>query len=169
MIRPALVAILLIVTVLLTVSGPLHAESADKVQARAYQLKAAFLYKFTRFADWTSREDRPAKPILICIQEPDPFGNSIDRIAQINDPLNEEVTIARVQSVEAMRPCHILYLRPSEDLPVTLSNITGLGIMTVSDAKDFARQGGIVELYDDRVNVFFKINQHRAKEVIKTE
>jgi hypothetical protein len=37
--------------------------------------------------------------------------------------------------------------------------------VTVSDIQDFAKVGGIIELYEDGVNISFIINQRKAQEL----
>jgi len=150
---------LLMLLMAVVVLGPMPAR-AQAEQAREYQIKAAFIYNFFKFIDWpeTPLSDTP-DTISICILGKDPFG---DIFAPIEGKTvkNKKLAIKRVSSPGEIGSCQILFVCPSEQerLGPILASTCGKSILTVSDIKDFARQGGMVGFFSAENTVGFAIN-----------
>ena len=138
---------------------------AQAGQAREYKIKAAFMYNFFKFIDWpeTPLSDTP-DTITICILGKDPFGDIFAPI-EGKSVKNKKLVIKRVSSPGEIGSCHILFICPSEQerLGAILAATCGNSILTVSDIKDFARQGGMVGFTSEENTVRFAINLKAAE------
>lgn len=129
-----------------------------------YEIKAAFLYNFTKFVDWPSPEDPyNGKPFTIGILGEDPFGPALEAIAkeQID---GRPVKICHFRKFEALDTCQVLYISRSEQrkLPTILRKLAERPVLTVSDIPEFARQGGMIGFVMQGRNVRFEINYKKA-------
>lgn len=140
--------------------------SADTSRSLEYKVKAAYLYNFAKFIDWPKDvlNGSGKQTINYCIYGNDPFGHTIGLIK------NKTVKGHRVQVRYIKRggdfgACHVLYL--SEINPQVLQIIASLKhspILTVSDANQFAADGGCIGLTISAGKVRFNINAQAIKQ-----
>jgi hypothetical protein len=69
-------------------------------------------------------------------------------------------------SIKEIGQCHILFVNvPGEaQLKETLALVKGRHVLTVSDAPDFIKRGGLVRFIKENNKIRFQINQDAAKE-----
>jgi hypothetical protein len=80
-----------------------------------YQVKAAFLYNFSRFVDWPSGSfAQSGSPLVIGVVGQDPFGSSLDKVTDGKTVDGRNIIIRRFRRVSDMEPCHILFISDSE-------------------------------------------------------
>jgi len=137
---------------------------AEPPPSREYLIKAAFLYKFTRFVDWPAKafpNDRA--PLVICILGKDRFGVALETIKD-KKVGGRKLVIQRLARPEDLKQCHVLFVSTSEEkrLPNILNAIEGKAILTVSDMRGFAQRGGIINLVTVKKKIRFEINVDAA-------
>ncbi|MCC7261877.1 MAG: YfiR family protein [Candidatus Latescibacteria bacterium] len=153
---------ILALMVLLWWSGPSPAAEGPS----EYQVKAAFLYKFARFIEWpaTSFADT-ASALVIGILGDDPFGPMLDQAIAGKLVQGRPLQILRLDHLDQVPRCHILFVGRQRD-PKTaqiLSLVGGHPVLSVGEADDFARAGGVIHLLVDDQRVFFEINTEAAQ------
>jgi hypothetical protein len=140
-------------------------------QAREFDLKAAFLYRFVQFISWP--EDAfpdEQSPFVIGILGPDPFGGSLDAILEGERVGSRPIVLERYQSLEEIATCHLLYV--SEDMRAdALDPERGLrrrGLLTVGDSGSFAEGGGTIAFDGnaDRINLVINTKSGREAGVV---
>lgn len=132
--------------------------------SREYLIKAAFLYKFAKFVDWPAKAFRNDRaPLTICILGKEPFGAALENIKD-KKVKGRKLVIQRLARLEDLKQCHVLFISESEEkrLPKILRAIKGKAILTVSDMKEFARRGGIIDLVTVKKKIRFEINVDAA-------
>lgn len=132
-----------------------------------YQVKAAFIFNFTKFTDWpTNASAPPNTPIVIGIVGQDPFGNTLDDVVSGESVRGRPLVVKRLRVEEDLRSCHLLFISRSEKdrLPALLSRLKGSPVLTVGDFDGFANQGGMVNLLLIQKSVKIDINQAAAEE-----
>ena len=173
-----------VVLVLALVPAPPAVEvRADSAQSREYQIKAAFLYNFTKFVDWPERKvDDSTEPITIGIIGKNPFG---DAFASLKDKQvrsrglvirwfkgfyefkesSEESKTELGLKIEALRQCDLLFICSSENknLSEIISSVKNHDVLTVGDMKGFLEAGGIINFLTEDEKVRFEINITAAK------
>jgi hypothetical protein len=130
-----------------------------------YEIKAAFLFNFTKFVEWpaTSFADTKA-PIVLGIIGKDPFGRSLDGLVEGQLVQGRGIIVRRERPGEYLRSSQIVFIESSEKdhVPQILASLQGLSVLTVSDIQGFAESGGIIQfvIEDDRVR--FVVNLEAA-------
>lgn len=131
-----------------------------------YQVKAVFLFNFTQFVEWP--EDtfaRPNSPLVIGVLGEDPFGTYLDETIAGEKIDGHPLTVRRYHNVQQVKNCHILFvnLPKTEQLAQALTELKGQNILTVSDAANFIRQGGIVQFITENKKIRIQINPETAR------
>lgn len=132
-----------------------------------YQVKAAFLYNFTKFTEWPASAFTSSNaPLVIGIVGEDPFGPMLDDFVSGESVRGRPLTVKRLTAGEEMRNCHVLFISRSEKerLPALLSRLKGSPVLIVGDFNGFAQQGGMVNLLLVNKTVKMEINQTPAGE-----
>jgi hypothetical protein len=155
-----LTAPLILLTALLAVPGTAGAEAA----APEYDVKAAFLYNFTKFVEWPSSAFHDdSSSLRLCVLGEDPFGESLETVAE-EAVDGRTLTVVRTGWMSDPAGCQILFISRSESkrLPRILAAVQGAPVLTVSDVDGFLEQGGIINFLLQGSKVRFEINQQRA-------
>ncbi len=134
----------------------LGATQAQSPTAEEYQIKAAFLYNFAKFVEWpASSFHDEAAPFQICVMGRDPFGEGLLNITREKTVNGRKFEVDTIADLEHARTCHILFVAASVKMPMQqiIEGLHGASVLTVSDTKGFAEQGGMINfvLQDDRV------------------
>ena len=143
------------------------ATAADNAGLAEYQVKAAYLYNFTKFTDWPDSAFASADaPLVIGVVGEDPFGKVLDAIVGSDAVRGHPLIVKRLRTGDDLRGCHVLFISRSEKdrLSELLQTLKGVPVLTVSDLGDFANQGGMVNLVLIRENVKLEINQAAAEQ-----
>lgn len=135
------------------------AQIASAQAFNEYQIKAAFLFNFAQFVDW-SRASMNGGEFVIGVLGDDPFKNSLDDTVRGESIDARPFVIKRYRSVRDAIDCQILFVSGSEarQLPNILDALRNRSMLTVSDADDFARRGGMVQFITENKRIKFMIN-----------
>lgn len=144
---------LFLLATLLATSGAIKA--ADELETK---VKAAYIFNFTKFVEWIgfSRDT-----LNICV-----LGNNA--IAEILQDLASRNTGRKIrvepEQMADLTQCQILYIDSSENTFSDLfDKVRGAKVLTVSDAKSFAKNGGIIGFYNYEGKVKLEINPQLAQ------
>ena len=130
-----------------------------------YQVKATFLYNFSKLTEWPSETfSENAAELVIGIVGEDPFGGAIDKLAADERQHGRKLVIKRLRWDQELKPCHVLFVSRSEKkhLRAILANVDGAGVLTVSEIEGFAASGGMIEFVFDDNRIRFDINREAA-------
>jgi hypothetical protein len=156
---------MLVLAVPLLLAGP--PVRAQGVVATEYAVKAAFLFQFPRFMKWPESAGGPAPdPVTLCVVGDDPFGPALDELgARGAEGLAEGVRV-RVRHVDQLKGtgCHIAFISNGERgrLAAHLAAAAKAHVVTVSDLRNFAEDGGVIQFVLDDGRVRFRINRDAA-------
>jgi hypothetical protein len=131
-----------------------------------YQLKAVFLFNFAQFVEWpASAFPTPDAPLIIGVLGEDPFGHFLDEMVRGESVNSHRLVVQRFRHVEDITACHILYVsRPEEEhLDQVLRGLKGRTVLTVGDADNFARRGGMIVFVTDNKRIRLRINLAAAE------
>lgn len=155
-----------VVVCLALLAGPLSAGAGEGVGE--YQVKAAFLYNFSKFVEWPAKAfPAPNSPIRFAVVGEDPFGAELDRALEGKVVGGRPLVLQRFGSATAdLRRCHIVFISSSEArrLPDLLELLRGAPVLTVSEMEPFVRAGGVIRLTEDDRHVRFEINVQAAEQ-----
>jgi hypothetical protein len=132
--------------------------------AEEYEVKAAFIYNFTKFVEWPAAADSQA--FAICILGDDPFQSSIDRLTSGKAVGNRPVQVRRLKEGAEGRQCQIVFVGASERAKASrlLDAVRGTSVLTVGESVEFLRMGGMFHLSmaDNHVSVVINTSATEA-------
>src|SRR6266852_4836748 len=80
------------------------ADATSVASAREYEIKAAFLYNFTKFIEWPAQSFVDAgAPIVIGVLGDSPCAEALERLAKDHKVNGRAIVVRRVESVEEVR------------------------------------------------------------------
>ncbi len=156
-------AILLIAScIYLGVAVNAYAESAS---IREYQIKAAFLYNFTKFVEWPADKftDENA-PMILCVIGVDPFGPTLEHAVRGRKIKGRAIIVKRKIGINGLKRCHVLFVSSSEreNIRDIVASLAGASVLTTGDMDRFANLGGIINLLKRGNKIRFEINSSAA-------
>src|SRR5258706_1887252 len=156
-------AVALALVVLLT-SHASSAAGAGEVAAGEYQIKAAFLQHFAKFAQWPPNVLPVDAPLVIALVGDDPFGRAIDDVIAGKHANGHSIIIRRLRWNDSFAGCHIVYIGSSElqHVGTILDAAHAYSILTVADLDRFAEHGGMIGLVMAQNRVRFDVNPSAA-------
>ncbi len=155
---PVIIATMLIG---ISASGSLFAGSHKE-----YQLKAAYIYNFSKFVTWPPWAfSNRNQPFAICVLGQDPFGNLLEVLSR-KRVKKREIIVRRPGSAKQAKGCHILFVSHSvaSRWPAILEEISDNPILTVGDTSGFAQEGGMINFYRAGNKIRFEINREMLEE-----
>lgn len=136
--------------------------SAD---SSGYKVKAAYLYQFTKFAQWpVGFFKHKDAPIRICVLGRNPFGEILNNFSTKKSQ-DRPITIEFLSSLEQASFCHLVFISQSEEKRLTqiLKHLKHVPVLTVSDMDDFSRRGGMIGFVPKQRKVGIEINVQSSK------
>lgn len=148
--------LLLLALLLLSTAGVWAAVGHDEAQVRA-----AFLYNFLKFCTWPAAA--PAAPLVIGSYGRPPDG----ALAAVAGKTvgRRVVAVRQVDSLLEAGSCQLLFIPAGKrrQLPQLLQGLAGKPVLTVSEAADFARLGGMIGLLRSGPRLRFEVNLEAAR------
>jgi hypothetical protein len=128
-----------------------------------YEVKAAFLYNFTKFVDWPNLPKSDA--FSICILGDDPFSGSLDQLVKTKTAYNRQIQIRKIKEPAEARQCQIVFVRREEDAKAAklVEAVRGAQVLTVSDSGRFTKIGGMIGLSMREGHVSVGVNLARVE------
>ncbi len=129
-------------------------------------VKAAYLYNFTRFVDWPVARGGARDAFRICAVAEPAFIQVLDRTLENESVQGVRLVRVEPQTVEQARSCQILYVgRGAADRGLRLvAGVRQAPVLTVSDAPRFLDQGGMIAFVLDGTHLRFDVSNRAATE-----
>jgi hypothetical protein len=148
----ALIPLVLMVVVLAASAQP---------AGTGYDVKAAYLFNFGKFlrVSGVAAADRRST-FDICTLGHDPIGHFLDDVVANQSIDGRPVRAVRIGDAYAVKGCDIVFISPDEGdgIPLDLDAIGKADVLTVSDAPDFLKYGGMIQFVDEGNRVRFAVN-----------
>jgi hypothetical protein len=125
------------------------ASESDNSVASEYEVKAVFLYNFTRFVEWPANAFASSNaPLVIAILGNDPFGAVLDNAVRNEVIRNHPLVVKRFRGGDPVPECHILFICRSEKerLDEILEKLQRAPVLTVADFNRAAERGAMINL-----------------------
>jgi hypothetical protein len=145
----------------------------DDSRTLEMQVQAAFLVNFLRYTEWPAdRVGNPADPYVITVIGDGAATDTLRRLTDVVPPVGgRRIEVQRIEfppgadaTVRAgisqrLRRSHLVYVHDTgEPVEAILGDLSGQPVLTVSDRRDFARQGGMLELQRRGGRIVFDAN-----------
>ena len=134
--------------------------------AAEQQVKAAFIYNFTRFLDWPAEAYSSTEaPFVIGVLGNDPVSTYLNDLVQDEMLGQHHIIIQRFTDIKQVDACNILFISSDEarKSSTQISTINRKGILTVSDVPEFCKWGGVIRFYKEGNKLRLQINPAEAK------
>lgn len=139
------------------------AETPGKEQ----QLKAAFIYNFTKFVDWpTNRITTKDTPLTIGVLGKNPFGDELSSVVQGRTINGRSYVVKVLASVSEAAQVDLLFVPRGQEslLNDQLPVLQGAGVLTVGESEAFAKLGGTINFFITEADQLrFEINLDEAE------
>lgn len=167
-----------VTNVLRRLAGPLSAAflgaalvcaspSAAAQAPRAFEVKAAFLSNFAKFAEWPPDILADGAPITFCVMGDAEVAGALEKLVKSRPASGHPLKVLRLKvdvlsrgKESTVRACHLLYASgiDAKLWPELLGAIEGKPVFSVSDSDGFAERGGMAALYVEVHRMRFAIN-----------
>jgi len=139
----------------------------DSPVSKEYQVKAAFLYSFTKFIEWPpNRFDTPDSPIVIGIFGKNPFGQEFAKLIEKRKVNGRSFVVKLIYSAPEIASVHLLFVPNGEEIRLvekTLDLIDSPGTLTVGESDQFSALGGGITFVAEEDKVRFRINREATE------
>jgi YfiR/HmsC-like len=131
-----------------------------------YQVKAVFLYNFSHFVAWPTREPAtPIRPFTICVLGADPFERNLDEAVRGEHVAERSLLVRRIREPAEAVDCEILFIARSEgnDLDKVLTAVAHRTVLTVSELDGAAQRGVMIQFVNENNKIRLRINDDSAR------
>jgi YfiR/HmsC-like len=135
------------------VAGAAMAQSKDQES----DLKAVFIYNFTKYIEWENggSENR----FIIGILGQSPLESSIGEIAKTNLAKNKKIVLKQFNRPEDISYCNILFIPHGSPVPLqSVLEKVDKGVLIISEEPGLARQGTAINFVLSNDKLKFEIN-----------
>ena len=134
----------------------------DHHVAGEYEIKAAFVYRFTHFTEWPADAFKDGDaPIVVALVGEDPFGGALEHAVADKVVNGRRLEYRHYPNAKALDRCHVLFVSGSErqQLARILADARAFGALTVGDSDEFTRDGGMIRFMREDNKVRFEIHR----------
>ena len=135
--------------------------------SRADRIRAALVFKITKFVSWPDLGPSAAEPLRFCSVGPSPVAEALAS-GVIGRSVGDRPAVFEMippDSPGALLRCHVVYFsgQLGGSVDDILRSLRKHPILTVSDRADFARGGGAIALVRGNNRITFEINLASAR------
>jgi hypothetical protein len=139
--------------------------AADEADVRREtQLKSAYLLNFVKFVEWPRAA--PSEPLTVCFLGAPSMREILEVGIESKRVGTRPLAVRQIADSGKTDGCDVFYVEEKWALTVQITaREPRPPILTVSDAKEFTRNGGIIEFFTEANRLRFNINvdnAHRA-------
>jgi hypothetical protein len=123
-------------------------------------VKATFLYNFTKFIEWPPSPGSEGTPFRLCVLADPEFTRAVDRTIAGESVGGRRLERIEPASVDDVRRCAILYVGPTQLTRASrfLMAARQLPVLTVGEGSQFLDQGGAIGFVLENNRVRFDIS-----------
>lgn len=130
--------------------------AAQGAEAPEASVKAAFIFKFAGYIEWTaSAFPAPDTPLVIGVIGADEVAAELERIVPGRNVAGHPVVVRRVKQGEALRGMQMLFIGRAEApaQPALLRAAQSQGVLAITESAKALEQGSAINfvVYDNRV------------------
>jgi hypothetical protein len=136
--------------------------AADPTPAsREYEIKAAFIYNFTKFVEWPPQSFPPGtEPIVIAVLGDSPCAAALEDLTKGRKVNGHAILVKRVESKEDAGAAQVLFVGSQAEARFDRIEpaIAAAPVLTVGESPQFAATGGAINFVMQGDKVRFEIN-----------
>jgi hypothetical protein len=151
---------------LLAALGPAQV-GAKLPSAKEYELKAAYLFNFTRFTSWpASSFAGDTAPLVIGILGNQNIAAALEQLVKSHVVNGHRVDVRTVPSIQDTDGLHVLFVDVSHDKQLGSDPggpLSKPGLLTVGESDRFLAAGGTIRLLVEGNRLLFEVNGAAAQ------
>lgn len=134
-------------------------------KAGEYEVKAAFLYNFSKFVTWPEEDAELVRPFVIGVLGHDSLAALVADVVRGKFVKGRPLLARRFATPSETSGCDLLFLGQSEErrFRVVLGVLKGHTVLTVGDWPGFARSGGMIGFVSQNDKIGFEVNPEAAR------
>ncbi|MGB7764954.1 MAG: YfiR family protein, partial [Candidatus Acidiferrales bacterium] len=135
-------------------------------KADEYRLKAAFLFHFAQLVDWPPGAfASDSDPVTLCTVGEDPFHGDLDAAVEGKSIGARPLRVRHFKQPQDIRGCQLLFVgnRDSANVSALFAALKDSPVLTVGEADDFVKQGGMIGFFIENDKIRFDINLQSAE------
>lgn len=140
---------------------------AHSAEIQEQQVKAAFLYNFSRFVTWPDRGSPDSQnPVQYCILGTNQVDQLLESTVAGKRDKRKIIDLKRLNNLSEIDGCELVYIADNSNIPLQdiFTAVKDRAIVTVSNMADFAENGGMISLSQKNKRIHVTINIDVVKE-----
>lgn len=125
---------------------------------KEYNLKAAFIYNFTRFIEWDTLNNYDE--FIIGVINSSPITKAFEDIARTKTVNNKKIVIRHFYTAEEISYCNILFISENSKIPLDkiLEKTKSKNTLTISEQEGYAKKGIAINFIVINAKLKFEAN-----------
>ena len=144
---------------------PGRAALAQEARPEA-EVKAAFLFNFTKFIEWPAEAfENEKSPLSVGVFGDEKFTQTLKVLLADKMAHGRSFTVKRLTNVQEAKSYQILFFREAETrkMGAVYETIKRAPILTVGESEDFLEQGGMFNFFFEDKQLRFEVNRSRVE------
>jgi hypothetical protein len=156
---------LVVLALVLGFTASARAQDPRSAESSEYLIKAGYIFNFARLVEWPASGAPKGQPIVIGVLGNDSFATVLGRVVDGKKIDDRPFLVKRLKNKEFKDcGCQILFVAAAEsaraDEIIQLQHTAP--VLTIAEAPDFARRGGMIALVLEDSKVRFIVNVDAA-------
>jgi hypothetical protein len=129
------------------------------------QIKAGYLFNFTRFVEWPAQAFATAtSPMIVCVVGDSPLTNLLTDAAAGKVVNGRTVSVKPLKASDEFRGCNLLFVGSAQARGAEriLERLKEMSVLSVGEAPGFAEAGGVINFFTQDNKVKVEINLDAA-------
>ena len=129
------------------------------------KLKAAFIYNFAKFTEWSPQALPPGERLTMCVIGDYPVADALEQTIRGRSAEGHPLTVQILDADGPAQQCRIVFVGAADGKrsKQILDRVSGPSVLTVGDAPTFAESGGVAQLILENDRMRFAINVTAAE------
>jgi len=144
--------------------GPVSVDAATSVKEA--QIKAAFLYNFTKFVEWPDASfAAPGEPLIVGLFGESLLQQELEMTVRDRRVNGRAILVKRVVTALEASAVHVLFVEADEEARFgeVWSRLADRNVLLVGESPEFLKRGGCIRLVLDEQRLRFEINASAAE------
>jgi len=142
--------------------GGLREARGTDAAAREDELKAAYLFNFVKFVDWPA--SATVEALTVCFIGGNGVYDALAEGIEAKRVGTRHLAMRVLERTMSVQGCNALYVEAGVEREASrIADIAELPILTISDAKEFALNGGMIAMFTESNRLRFSINVGNAQ------
>ena len=152
--------------------GTVSIQAQQAPQFTEYEVKAAYIFSFTKFINWPKTTFTLSNPpFVVGIYGDDPFGLILDKIFEGKTIKGRKLVIEHYYKPEEINNCNVLFISKinKSELTNVINVVQEKSILTIGDnIQKFCELGGMINFTKQYAKHRFEVNNNAANRAALT-